>query len=174
MKPLHLLPIFIIALVAAFLSYALMRPANTLLPSQWIDKPLQPMALPAIATGVAGIQPADFTNGKPKLVNLFGSYCIPCVHEAPQLAALKAQGVEIYGVALRDETSYVNTYLQRNGNPYVKIGTDPESRFAIMLGSTGIPETYVVDGKGVVRAQHIGEVRPEDVAGILAQLKALR
>ncbi|HEU0285377.1 MAG TPA: DsbE family thiol:disulfide interchange protein, partial [Sphingomicrobium sp.] len=63
---------------------------------------------------------------------------------------------------------------KRHGNPYERIGTDPNSNAQLALGSVGVPETFVVDGKGVIRFQHIGPIEPDDVPGILAKLEEVR
>ena len=65
-------------------------------------------------------------------------------------------------------------FLERHGNPYTRIGSDRNSAVQLALGSAGVPETFVIDGKGVIRLQHIGPIKPEDVPGILAKLEEVR
>ena len=57
---------------------------------------------------------------------------------------------------------------------FSRIGADKVSALQFLIGSSGVPETYVVDGKGVIRHQHIGMVRPEDVADLMNRLKEAR
>ena len=71
---------------------------------------------------------------------------------------LKASGVPIEGIAVRDTPEDVADFLARNGDPYERIGSDPQSEVQIALGSSGVPESFVVDGKGVIRYQHIGPI----------------
>ena len=78
------------------------------------------------------------------------------------------------GIAVRDSPGSVAAFLQRNGNPYARIGSDPNSRVQFALGSSGVPETFIVDGKGVIRVQHIGAVKQEDIPGLLAEMEKLR
>jgi cytochrome c biogenesis protein CcmG/thiol:disulfide interchange protein DsbE len=111
------------------------------------------------------------TDGKPRLLNLFASWCIPCAAESPQLAALAAQGAEIDGIAVRDHKDDLAAFLARNGNPYTRIGGDDVSAVQMAIGSSGVPETFVIDGKGIIRYQHIGDVRPEDVPLLLQKLR---
>jgi cytochrome c biogenesis protein CcmG/thiol:disulfide interchange protein DsbE len=84
--------------------------------------------------------------------------------------ALAKRGVEIHGVAIRDRGEDVAQFLATNGNPFTRIGKDDVSEVQVGIGSSGVPETFVIDGKGVIRYQHIGEIRPEDVDLILRKL----
>ena len=99
---------------------------------------------------------------------------MPCASEAPQLAALADAGVPIDGIAIRDRPEDLERFLGQYGNPYRSIGSDVDSRVQMALGSSGVPETFVVDRSGVIRAQKIGEIRPEDVPGLIAAVKALQ
>ena len=81
----------------------------------------------------------------------------------------RACGVRIEGVALRDRPADIAKFLSDNGDPYRAIGNDPDSRLQLLLGSSGVPESFVIDGKGVIRYQHIGDIRPEHVPVLLAE-----
>jgi hypothetical protein len=61
--------------------------------------------------------------------------------------------------------------LARNGNPFARIGADDVSQIQLAIGSSGVPETFVIDAKGTIRYQHIGEIRPDQVPLILEKLK---
>jgi cytochrome c biogenesis protein CcmG/thiol:disulfide interchange protein DsbE len=82
--------------------------------------------------------------------------------------------VPIDGVAIRDRSEDVAGFLAEWGDPFERIGADPASRVQFALGSSGVPETFVVDGKGVIRHQHIGDIRPENVPEILAAYEAAK
>ena len=99
---------------------------------------------------------------------------LPCIAEAPHLEALKEQGAEIVGVAIRDRPEDVARFLAQHGNPYVRIGRDDLSEVQLAIGSSGVPETFVIDGKGVIRYQHIGDIRESDVPVLLEQLAEAR
>ena len=60
------------------------------------------------------------------LVNFFASWCVPCADEAPTLAALKAEGVRIVGVAWKDDPAKTRAFLARYGDPYQTIFVDRE------------------------------------------------
>jgi cytochrome c biogenesis protein CcmG/thiol:disulfide interchange protein DsbE len=124
--------------------------------------------------GKPGLSSAELANGEPHLVNVFASWCIPCITEAAQLRQLAEAGAPIYGVALRDRPEDLIRFLQRNGDPYRAIGSDANSSVQIALGSAGVPETFIVDGKGIIRKQHIGAINPEDVPGIMSALAEAR
>ena len=66
-------------------------------------------------------------------------------------------------MAIRDRPEDVEAFLAKYGNPFARIGKDDLSEVQLGIGSSGVPETFVVDGKGVIRYQHIGEIREPDV-----------
>ncbi|HEX7656606.1 MAG TPA: redoxin family protein, partial [Sphingomonas sp.] len=101
----------------------------------------------------------------------FASWCIPCMAESPQLMALKQQGVAIDAVAVRDTPENIAAFLKRFGDPYERIGDDRQSALQLALGSSGVPETYIIDGHGRIVDQHIGDIRAEDIPDILTALK---
>jgi cytochrome c biogenesis protein CcmG/thiol:disulfide interchange protein DsbE len=108
------------------------------------------------------------------LVNIFASWCVPCIAEAPVLGQLKARGVTIEGIAIRDRPEDVAEFLARNGDPYDRIGADMRSSVQMALGSSGVPESFVVDGAGIIRHQHVGPIMPQDLDTILAELEKAR
>ena len=95
------------------------------------------------------------------VVNFWASWCVPCVQEHPHLIALgKRAGVSIYGVNYKDQPSAARRFIGRYGNPYAKVGTDSNGRGAIEWGVYGMPETFVVDGKGRIAYKHVGPISP--------------
>ena len=165
------LPLALFALFAVLLVAGLYWPRPRDVASAMVGQPLPAFALrPAIAER-PGLAQADLATGKPQLLNIFASWCVPCAVEAPQLAQLAASGVEIHGVAIRDRTGDVSAFLSRHGNPFTRIGADDVSAIQLAIGSSGVPETFVIDGQGVIRYQHIGEIRPEHVPLLLEKLR---
>ena len=81
---------------------------------------------------------------------------MPCAAEAPALNDLRGKGVAIDAIAVRDTPDGIAAFLARNGDPFERIGADMNSNVQIALGSSGVPETFVIDGKGVIRHQYIG------------------
>jgi cytochrome c biogenesis protein CcmG, thiol:disulfide interchange protein DsbE len=168
------LPLGLFLLFFGVVANGLMNPAEKTITSKMIGKHVPQFSLPpAIATS-PGLGSANLADGRPKLVNIFASWCIPCAQEAPVLDQLARQGVEIQGIAIRDRQQDLNRFLQRYGNPYSRIGADNDAKVQIGLGSSGVPETFVVDGKGIIRYQHIGDIRPEDVSRVMTALRSAR
>jgi cytochrome c biogenesis protein CcmG/thiol:disulfide interchange protein DsbE len=149
----------------------LARPKDDFVRSAMIGKQVPRFALEAAADSRPGLSSADLADGQPKLLNVFASWCVPCVAEAPQLAALERQGANVVAIAIRDRPEDVARFLAANGNPFSRIGADPLSQTQLSLGSSGVPETFVIDGKGVIRYQHLGEIRDSDVSLLLAHLR---
>ena len=107
-------------------------------------------------------------------MNVFASWCVPCITEVKVLQDLTRRGVAIDGIAIRDRPDDLAAFLARNGDPYERIGSDPQSQVQIALGSSGVPESFIVDGQGVIRYQHIGPIEAADVPMILAKLEQAR
>lgn len=168
------LPLAMFLAFVVLVASQLIHPASTDVPSKMIGKPLPEFDLKPMVPGHPGLSRADFLDGKPRLLNIFASWCVPCAVEAPQLAQLRAAGADIVGVAIRDRTSDVEAFLKRNGDPFTRIGSDPVSSVQLGIGSSGVPETFVIDGKGVIRYQHIGDIRPEEVPMMLQKLEEAR
>lgn len=167
------LPLALFAFFAGLAAYMLTQPKDQFVESTMIGQPLPAFALDPAFDGLPGASKADFT-GKPKLLNIWASWCLPCIAEAPQLEALQKQGVEIIGIAIRDKPADVASFLAKHGNPYLRIGSDRISDLQLAIGSSGVPETFVIDSKGVIRHQHIGDIRPEDVPVLLRELEEAR
>lgn len=148
----------------------LISPESKTIPSKLVGKPMPSFALEPGLPGKPGLSSAELANGQPHLVNVFASWCVPCIAEAPQLRQLAEAGVPIYGIAIRDRPEDLARFVARNGDPFRAIGGDPNSSVQIALGSSGVPETFIVDGKGIIRRQHIGAINPEDVPGIMSAL----
>jgi cytochrome c biogenesis protein CcmG/thiol:disulfide interchange protein DsbE len=132
-----------------------------------VGKPLPQFTLPEGASDRPGLSSADFAEGQPRILNIFASWCVPCAVEAPQLAALAKAGVPIDGIAIRDAREDVDGFLKRYGNPYAHIGLDARSSVQLAIGSSGVPETFIIDGKGRIVHQHIGDIRAEDVPRLI-------
>lgn len=159
-----------LALVGLF-AFGLMRPKDDVIRSKLVGRALPAFDLPAAASDRPALASVQLADGQPRLVNVFASWCLPCAAEAPQLMALKQAGARIDGIAIRDARVDVDSFLRRNGNPFDRIGLDARSEVQIALGSSGVPETFVIDGKGRIAHQHVGDIRADDVPGLLKMLE---
>ncbi len=160
------LPLLVFAVLVVFAVRELRKPSDRTVYSAMVGKAVPEFALKPMVPSKSGLSLADLKTGEPRLVNIFASWCVPCIAEAPQLMKLKALGVPIDAIAIRDTGPAVTQFLARNGDPYARIGDDADSRVQLSLGSSGVPETFVIDGKGVVVKQHVGDIRDDDVAAL--------
>lgn len=165
------LPLGLFAAFLVLVIYGLVRKDDREVVSTFIGKPIPAFALPPASDERPGLDSAHFAGGHARLLNIFASWCVPCAVESPQLAQLTAAGAELDGVAIRDRKDDLARFLAANGNPFARIGKDDISKVQMGIGSSGVPETFVVDAHGVIRYQHIGAIMPEDVPMILAKLK---
>lgn len=168
------LPLALFGLFAGIGLYALMAPTDREIRSTLVGKPLPEFQLPAALVGRPGLSTADMAKGEPRLLNIFASWCVPCAGEAPQLEALKAKGVKIDAIAIRDKPEDITAFLAKYGDPFAAIASDLASQVLLALGSSGVPETFVVDGKGIIRYQHMGPIAPEHIPTIMAELDKAR
>ncbi|MBA4047789.1 MAG: DsbE family thiol:disulfide interchange protein [Sphingomonas sp.] len=164
------LPLIGFLTLVAVAIWGLARPADRAVRSAMVGQALPDFTLAPVVPGKPGLSSAHFRDGKPRLLNVFASWCVPCAAEAPQLARLKALGARIDAAAIRDKPEDVRAFLARYGDPFVAIGSDPESALQLSLGSSGVPETFVVDGRGRIVLQHIGDIRDEHLPVIMAAL----
>ncbi len=165
-------PLALLALVLVALVWRLATPADSTIRSRLEGQRVPTFALPAALPSKPGLASSDLATGRPRLVNIFASWCVPCVAEVKVLSAIKQQGVAIDGVAVRDRPEDIARFLVENGDPYQRIGSDPQSAVQIALGSSGVPESFIVDGRGIIRYQHIGPIEAGDVPMILDKLGA--
>jgi len=154
--------------------YALRQPQDRLIHSRLVGQHLPAFELPAMVPGKPGLSSKDFATGKPKLLNVMASWCVPCIAEAPQLLALRRAGAEIDAIAIRDTPEDAQGFLSQNGDPYLRMGSDTKSAVQLALGSSGVPETFVIDGQGRIVGQHIGDIREDDVQALLVALEKAR
>lgn len=161
------LPLALFAVLAVLFIGRLLKPDDRVIESKLVGKPLPEFALPQGASDRPALTSAQFRNGEPRLLNIFASWCVPCAAEAPQLMELAQAGVPIDGIAIRDAREDVDGFLARWGNPYSHIGLDARSEVQIALGSSGVPETFILDGDGRILYQHIGDIRDGDVPKLL-------
>lgn len=158
-----------------WLFYAgLSGPPPSQLPSPLVGKPAPEFTLPALSGG--GFSHADLAKGEPTVVNFWASWCAPCRVEHPLLEALAARGnIRLYGVAWKNKPELARRFLDELGNPFARADLDETGRMGIDWGISGVPETFVVDGRGIIRAHYAGPLTPDVVSEvILPALKGAR
>lgn len=167
-------PLVLFILLGSALTYGLAKPESNTIKSKMVGVSVPSFTLPAAVPGVPGLSSSDLATGRPHLVNVFGSWCLPCMAEAPQLKQIADAGVPVVGIAVRDKPKALQRFLGRYGNPFRAIGADDASQVMMAMGSSGVPESFVIDGQGRILQQQIGPINAEDVAGIVAAVKAAR
>ena len=151
-----ILPVAAFALLAFFLFRSLWSPSPNVIPSALLNKPVPRLVLPPLDARSAAFTPADLASGHVSVVNVFASWCAPCRIEAPQLAILsKVPGVALYGLVQKDKPEAARAFLDEVGDPFDKIAQDTDGRASIEWGVYGVPETFLVDGKGCILFKHI-------------------
>ena len=161
-RAIYLLPVAGFAVLAFFLFKSLWSPAPSLVPSALINKPAPRLVLPALDQQTAAFTPADLAAGHVSVVNVFASWCAPCRTEAGQLMELgRLKGVALYGMTQKDKPAATRAFLDEVGNPFSRIVRDDDGQASIEWGVYGVPETYVVDGKGIIRLKYVGPLSDE-------------
>ncbi|MDZ7653842.1 MAG: DsbE family thiol:disulfide interchange protein [Burkholderiaceae bacterium] len=154
-----LVPLVLFILLAAFLLRGLwLNPREV--PSPLIGKPAPQFTLPKLQAD-AQFASKDML-GQVWIFNVWASWCTPCRAEHPLFNQLAAQKlVPIIGLNYKDTPQAAKRWLAELGDPYVLTVADNDGRVGIDYGVYGVPETFVIDKKGVIRHKHIGPVTPE-------------
>lgn len=166
-----------LALFAIFVIVAVLRmgtPQIRVVESQMVGKTVPDFSLEGLNNANPGLAASDLRQGTVTLVNLFASWCLPCRVEAPQLDRLQREGIVIHAIAIRDKPRDIEAFLTQYGDPFSRIGLDPGGRMQFELGASGVPETFLLDGSGTIRAQWIGELRAEQVEEVLREVEKWR
>jgi len=164
-------PLAVFVILFGLVAVGLLKPADRNVPSRLVGQALPTLMLPPAVSGHAGLTGRE---SGPRIVNIFASWCVPCAAEVVQLQRLRERGAVIDGIAIRDKPDDLAAFLARHGDPYRAIGGDAQSRSMMALGSSGVPESFVVDERGVIRYQHIGAIGAQDFDNILRAYEAAR
>jgi cytochrome c biogenesis protein CcmG/thiol:disulfide interchange protein DsbE len=149
-------PIAFAAIAGLFLS-GMFRDDPNSLPSTLVGQNAPQVVVEPIA-GSTPFTAALLHAPGPKLINFWASWCGPCRVEHPQLMALQAEGLKIYGVNYKDDPAKAKRFLEDLGDPYEGVGADRNGRMGLDWGVYGVPETFVIDGDGKVVLRFAGPV----------------
>lgn len=167
------LPLFIFIFIAVGLGYALWNHKDDTGESPLLGQPLPAFSVNKIHSDIP--LSSDSFGGKVTLLNVFASWCEGCIAEHPLLLELHEQNtVPIVGLVWKDDPDKVTNWLLKHGNPYQRIGVDLGSRAAIALGVAGIPETFLIDKKGIVRFHQPGPLTEEMIDQLKTQITQLQ
>jgi cytochrome c biogenesis protein CcmG/thiol:disulfide interchange protein DsbE len=144
------------------------------LPSMLVGKRLPSFTLPGQPPSPGFSAAEIIAQGQPAVVNFFASWCIPCAQEAPALAELQRAGIRLWGIAYKDKPEATARFLDRYGDPYVRVARDEAGTVGIDFGLYGVPENFVLDGSGVVRWRLTGGLSADSVRqDLLPRLRTL-
>ena len=154
------------------------NPDRDVLPSPLIGKPAPEFALPILHEPTRTVRLADL-RGQPFLLNVWGSWCVECRVEHPVLTRFaETKRLRVVGYNWKDEPADALRWLEQFGNPFWLVLADVEGRSAIDWGIYGAPETFLVDGTGIIRWKHVGalteDVIADELMPALQQVEASR
>ena len=157
-----IIPFIIFMVISVFLYVGLnLNPHEV--PSPLVGKPAPAFTLPQLHEPAKQFSSKDML-GKVWLLNVWASWCVSCKEEHPVLVALARQNVvPIYGLDYKDKREDGEAWLVRGGDPYVLSMMDAEGRIGIDYGVYGVPETYVIDKRGIIQYKQIGPITPQNL-----------
>ena len=155
-----LIPLVVFLVMVGFLGVGLKLDPREV-PSPLIDKPAPAFVLPQLHAADKTFSQKDML-GQVWMLNVWASWCVSCREEHPVLVEYARKGAApIIGLNYKDERADGIAWLARLGNPYKLSAYDREGKVGIDYGVYGVPETYVIDKKGVIRYKRIGVVTPD-------------
>ena len=156
MKIWFLIPLIVFAGFVVMLYMRLGQPTD-IVTNTALERPVPTFELPLLSD-TSRIMTNDNLPDQPFLMNIWGSWCPTCIIEHPFLMQLEERGVNLVGVNYKDDIGNALGYLNRGGDPFSMSIQDLSGQFALDLGLTGAPETFVVDGEGIIRQHIVGEI----------------
>jgi cytochrome c biogenesis protein CcmG/thiol:disulfide interchange protein DsbE len=164
-------------LVLAALFYRGLSGDPAEVPSVLINKPVPDFTLPPVtALNLPGLQTADLKKGEVTLVNVWASWCVPCRAEHPLLMELaKREDLRVVGINYKDDPENARRFLITLGVPFAAVGSDLDGRASVDWGVYGVPESFLVDGEGVIRLKWIGPLTDEALKNdIIPKIEAIK
>jgi len=160
-----LAPVLVFAGLAAVFMTGLRSGDPSKLPSALINQPAPSFELPALQgltsndNPVPGLSSKSLAGGKVTLINVWASWCGPCREEHPQLIELaKRDDIHLVGLNYKDQRENALRFLNALGNPYAAVGVDASGRTSVDWGVYGVPETFVINGKGIIVYKFTGPI----------------
>lgn len=128
------------------------------LESALIGKTVPAFQLPSLLDPQKTVDDSVLKAGKPRLLNVWATWCPTCMAEHYYLTELAKQGIEIVGVNYKDDQEKALKFLSNNKNPYISVIFDRRGSLGLDLGVYGAPETFIVDGNGIIHYRYAGDV----------------
>jgi cytochrome c biogenesis protein CcmG/thiol:disulfide interchange protein DsbE len=162
------LPLLVFIVLAALLFAGVQMNSGkdtSAIPSPLIGKSAPTFSLPVLGDATKKITNKDLL-GKPYLLNVWGSWCVNCRDEHPQITALARSGkIRVVGYNYKDAPEDAQRWLEEFGDPYSVVIADQDGSAAFDWGIYGAPETFLVDARGIVRWKTIGPISEETIRG---------
>lgn len=170
-----LIPLILFAALVALFYFRLFAGDPSTIPSALIGREAPEFSLPPVdglkhadGTPVPGFTRTDLGQGHVTVINVFGSWCVPCRDEHPLLERLaRLNRVKLFGLAYKDEPQNTVKFLSELGNPFSAVVTDQKGRAAIDWGVYGVPETFVIGKDGRIAYKHIGPLTEASLTDVL-------
>lgn len=160
------MPLLPFVLLVAILALGLGRDPS-LVPSPFVNKSLPEFTAPRLGAETEDVAINKAMEGKVWMLNVWASWCAPCLQEHPQITWLAGQGLPVVGLNYKDKKEDALSWLERHGDPFGFSLVDREGSIGIDLGVYGVPESFVVDASGTVVHKHVGPIFADDAQGIL-------
>ncbi|MBV4365625.1 DsbE family thiol:disulfide interchange protein [Erwinia sp. BNK-24-b] len=162
MKKTLYIPLVLFLLLAAALMWQLTRNANgddpSRLESALVGKPVPVFKLESLDHPGKMYDQSVLRDGKPILLNVWATWCPTCHAEHQYLNTLAEQGIRVVGLNYKDDRAKAIGWLNSLGNPYALSLYDGDGMLGLDLGVYGAPETFLIDGKGIIRYRHAGDM----------------
>jgi cytochrome c biogenesis protein CcmG/thiol:disulfide interchange protein DsbE len=159
---LKLIPLVLFLALAGFLAKGLTLDPSEL-PSPLIDKPAPPFVADLLPASDGKFDSRQL-DGEVWILNVWASWCAPCVQEHPYLIELAAErSLPLVGLNYKDQPDDALAWLARLGNPFTYLLDDRLGTVGLDYGVYGVPETFVIDQQGRVRYKKVG---PLDAASL--------
>jgi cytochrome c biogenesis protein CcmG/thiol:disulfide interchange protein DsbE len=164
-----LLPLVIFLVMVGFLFIGLNLDPREV-PSPLVGKPAPQFSLPRLDNPEQVFSGKDML-GKVWLLNVWASWCVACKEEHPVLVSLAKTGfVPIVGMDYKDSRDEAQQWLAQGGNPYMTTVMDVDGRVGINYGVYGVPETYVIDKKGIIAYKKTGPITMQSLREVIVPL----
>ncbi len=163
------IPLVIFALLVGLLAFGLTNDPKEV-PSPFIGKPVPKFKTTRLYEE-GSISTADL-KGRVWILNVFASWCVSCRSEHKLITKLANDlpNIPIVGLNYKDEDTDAKKWLAYFGNPYHAIAVDLEGKIGIEFGVYGVPESFIVDKKGVIRYKQIGPVTQQSLTEVIIPL----
>ena len=158
-KKLLIIPSLLFLLILLTFFYLLIIERNpSEIPSNLLDKSVPKFETESLLKKERFISSKEFGN-EIMLVNFFATWCLPCRDEHIYIKRFSDEkGIRVIGINYKDNPKKAIQWLKDMGNPYSNVPIDKYGRIAIDWGVYGIPETFIISSKGIIKYRHVGPV----------------